>query len=88
MIRRAVSRVLAMVDERQEAEQRARQQVLVDCTDGPPRLAQYLGQGRWKVVSVAAMRIAISFGRTETPSADARQDDRRGLRRRPRGCCS
>ena len=74
VIRRAVSRVLATADERQEAEQRAWQHLLVDCTDGPPRLAQYLGQGpleKW--VSVAAMRIAISFGRTESAERRLRE---------------
>jgi len=43
--------------------------------DGPPRIAQYLGQGpleKW--VSVAAMRVAISFGRTE--SAERRLRDK------------
>jgi RNA polymerase sigma-70 factor, ECF subfamily len=75
VIRRAVSRVLATADERQEAEQRAWQQLLVDCTQGPPRITHYLGQGpleKW--VSVAAMRIAISFGRAE--SAERRLRDK------------
>jgi RNA polymerase sigma-70 factor (ECF subfamily) len=75
VIRRAVSRVLATADERQEAEQRAWQHLLVDEMDGPPRIAQYLGQGpleKW--VSVAAMRVAISFGRTE--SAERRLRDK------------
>jgi RNA polymerase sigma-70 factor, ECF subfamily len=74
VIRRAVSRVLATADERQEAEQRAWQHLLVDCADGPPRLAQYLGQGpleKW--VSVAAMRIAISFGRSESAERRLRE---------------
>jgi len=74
VIRRAVSRVLATADERQEAEQRAWHHLLVDHTDGPPRLAQYLGQGpleKW--VSVAAMRIAISFGRTESAERRLRE---------------
>ena len=74
MIRRAVSRVLATADERQEAEQRAWQHLLVDFTNGPPRLAQYLGQGpleKW--VSVAAMRVAISFGRTESAERRLRE---------------
>ena len=74
VIRRAVSRVLATPDERQEAEQRAWQHLLVDETDGPPRIAQYLGQGpleKW--VSVAAMRVAISFGRTESAERRLRE---------------
>jgi RNA polymerase sigma-70 factor, ECF subfamily len=74
VIRRAVSRVLATADERQEAEQRAWQHLLVDFTDGPPRLAQYFGQGpleKW--VSVAAMRVAISFGRTESAERRLRE---------------
>src|SRR5262245_50844309 len=65
-IRRAVSRVLASPDDRQEAEQRAREHLLVDDAKGAPRIAQYLGQGpleKW--VSVAATRIAISLGRGE-----------------------
>jgi RNA polymerase sigma-70 factor, ECF subfamily len=75
VIRRAVSRVLATADERQEAEQRAWQHLLVDFSNGPPRIAQYLGQGpleKW--VSVAAMRIAITFGRAE--SAERRLRDK------------
>jgi len=67
VVRRAVSRVLATADERQEAEQRAWQQLLLRGTEGPARIGQYLGKGpleKW--VSVAAMRIAISFGRGES----------------------
>ena len=54
VIRRAVSRVLGTADERQEAEQRAWQHLLVGGPDGPARIAQYLGpptsrgcQARW-----------------------------------------
>ncbi|HEY7372548.1 MAG TPA: sigma-70 family RNA polymerase sigma factor [Polyangia bacterium] len=75
VIRRAVSRVLATADERQEAEQRAWQQLLVGGAEGPPRITQYLGQGpldKW--ISVASMRIAISFGRSE--SAERRLRDK------------
>jgi RNA polymerase sigma-70 factor (ECF subfamily) len=76
VIRRAVSRVLGTADERQEAEQRAWQHLLVGGeSDGPPRIGQYLGQGpldKW--ISVAAMRIAISFGRSE--SAERRLRDK------------
>jgi RNA polymerase sigma-70 factor (ECF subfamily) len=74
VIRRAVSRVLATADERQEAEQRAWQHILVEETNGRLRIAQYLGQGpleRW--VSVAAMRVAISFGRTESAERRLRE---------------
>jgi len=75
VIRRAVSRVLATADERQEAEQRAWQQLLSPGTEGPPRIGQYLGKGpleKW--VSVAAMRIAIALGRGE--SAEKRLRDK------------
>jgi RNA polymerase sigma-70 factor (ECF subfamily) len=75
VIRRAVSRVLGTADERQEAEQRAWQHLLVGGLDGPARIAQYLGQGpleKW--ISVASMRVAISFGRSE--SAERRLRDK------------
>jgi len=75
VIRRAVSRVLATADERQEAEQRAWQHLLVGGSDDAPRIGQYLGQGSLdKWISVAAMRIAISFGRSE--SAERRLRDK------------
>ena len=45
VIRRAVSRVLDTADERQEAEQRAWQHLLVEGGDGPARISQYLGRG-------------------------------------------
>ena len=67
VIRRAVSRVLATADERQEAEQRAWQELLARGPEGPPRIGQYLGKGpleKW--VSVASMRIAIALGRGES----------------------
>ena len=73
-IRRGVSRVLSTADERQDAEQRVRHHLLVDFSNGAPRIAQYLGQGpleKW--VSVAAMRIAISFGRAETAERRLRE---------------
>jgi RNA polymerase sigma-70 factor (ECF subfamily) len=66
-IRRAVSRVLTSADEREEAEQRTWQHLLVRERNKLPRIAQYLGQGpleKW--VSVASTRVAISFGRGET----------------------
>ena len=74
VIRRAVSRVLDTNDERQEAEQRARQHLLVEETEGPPRISRYLGQGpleKW--VSVACMRVAISFGRAESAERRLRE---------------
>jgi len=74
VIRRAVSRVLGTADERQEAEQRAWQHLLVGEGDEPPRIGQYQGQGpleKW--VSVAAMRIAISFGRAESAERRLRE---------------
>jgi RNA polymerase sigma-70 factor, ECF subfamily len=68
VIRRAISRVLRAPDERQEAEQRAWQRIFVeDEHGGPPRITQYLGQGRLESwVAVASMRIAVSFGRAES----------------------
>jgi RNA polymerase sigma-70 factor (ECF subfamily) len=74
VIRRAVSRVLDTADERQEAEQRAWQYLLFEGGDGPARISHYLGRGpleKW--VSVAAMRIAISFGRTESAERRLRE---------------
>jgi RNA polymerase sigma-70 factor (ECF subfamily) len=67
IIRRAISRVLKSADERQEAEQRAWDHIVVEGARGAPRITHYLGQGpleNW--VSVAAMRIAVSFGRAES----------------------
>jgi len=76
VIRRAVSRVLATPDERQEAEQQAWQELMGGGDNGaPPRIAQYLGKGpleKW--ISVAAMRIAITIGRAE--SAERRLRDK------------
>ena len=67
VIRRAVARVLATPDERQEAEQRVWHHILIETGDRPPRIAQYAGQGpleSW--VAVASMRVASSFRRAET----------------------
>jgi RNA polymerase sigma-70 factor (ECF subfamily) len=77
VIRRAVSRVLATADERQEAEQQAWQELMGGGDNGAaaPRIAQYLGKGpleKW--ISVAAMRIAITIGRAE--SAERRLRDK------------
>jgi RNA polymerase sigma-70 factor (ECF subfamily) len=67
VIRRGVARVLAAPAEREEAEQRALQRLLVGEADVPPAIGKYLGHGaleRW--VSVVAIRVAISLGRAET----------------------
>jgi RNA polymerase sigma-70 factor (ECF subfamily) len=67
-IRRAASRVLPTRDEREESEQRARQEILTGGEGGSgPRIAEYLGHGpldAW--ISVAAIRVAISLGRSES----------------------
>lgn len=67
VIRRAVSRVLSTPDERQEAEQRVWDHIFVEEARVTPRITNYLGQGpleNW--VSVAAMRVAVSFVRAES----------------------
>ena len=67
VVRRAVARVLAAHDERDEAEQRVRQHLLVGDTGAPPAIGKYLGYGpleNW--VSVVAIRVAISLGRAES----------------------
>jgi RNA polymerase sigma-70 factor (ECF subfamily) len=66
-IRRAASRVLPTRDEREEAEQRARQEILTGVDGAAPRIVEYLGNGpldAW--ISVAAIRVAISLGRSES----------------------
>jgi RNA polymerase sigma-70 factor, ECF subfamily len=66
-IRRATSRVLPTRDEREEAEQRARQLLLIGGGDRGPRIAEYHGRGSLEAwVSVAAIRVAISLGRSES----------------------
>jgi RNA polymerase sigma-70 factor, ECF subfamily len=65
-IRVAVSRVLAGSADRDEAEQRTRQALLVGSDDKPAKIAQYLGHGSlegW--IRIAAIRLAISLGRSE-----------------------
>lgn len=67
VIRRAVARVLAEHDERDEAEQHVRQHLLVGDAGAPPAISKYLGYGpleSW--VSVVAIRVAISLGRAES----------------------
>jgi RNA polymerase sigma-70 factor (ECF subfamily) len=65
-IRRAVSRVLRGTADRDEATQRTRQALLVGSGGAPAKIAQYLGHGpldKW--VGVAAIRHAVSLGRSE-----------------------
>jgi RNA polymerase sigma-70 factor (ECF subfamily) len=67
VIRRAISRLLKTADDRQEAEQRVWHRLFVEDGQRPPRITQYLGRGpleNW--VSVASMRIAVSFLRAES----------------------
>jgi RNA polymerase sigma-70 factor, ECF subfamily len=74
VVRRAVARVLVARDQREEAEQRARQHLLVADGTAPPKIAKYLGYGplaAW--VSVAAIRVAISLGRAETAELRLRE---------------
>jgi RNA polymerase sigma-70 factor (ECF subfamily) len=66
IIHRATARVLADRDDREDAEQRVRQQILVGSHDRGPRIAEYRGEGPLEAwISVAAIRIAISLGRAE-----------------------
>jgi len=74
IVRRAVARVLVARDQREEAEQRARQHLFVADGTAPPKIAKYLGHGpleNW--VSVAAIRVAISLGRAETAELRLRE---------------
>jgi len=74
VVRRAVARVLMARDQREEAEQRARQHLFVADGTAPPKIAKYLGHGpleSW--VSVAAIRVAISLGRAETAELRLRE---------------
>jgi RNA polymerase sigma-70 factor, ECF subfamily len=67
VVRRAVARVLPSSGEREEAEQRTRYHLLVRTEGGPPKIASYRGEGplaSW--VSIAAIRLAVSMGRTAT----------------------
>jgi RNA polymerase sigma-70 factor (ECF subfamily) len=66
VIRRAVGRVLPGASDRDEAEQLTRRALLVGGPDAPPKIAQYLGRGALeKWVSVSAIRVAVSLGRSE-----------------------
>jgi RNA polymerase sigma-70 factor, ECF subfamily len=74
VVRRAVSRVLVARDQREEAEQRARQHLFVADGTAPPKIAKYLGYGPLEAwVSVAAIRVAISLGRAETAELRLRE---------------
>jgi RNA polymerase sigma-70 factor (ECF subfamily) len=67
IVRRAVARVLPTAVEQEEAQQRVRDHLLVRGLNGPPRIASYRGEGPlsgW--VAVAAIRLAVSMGRTAT----------------------
>lgn len=73
-IARAVARVLSAPVEREEAEQRTRDHLLVGDHHAPPKIAQYVGRGplgHW--VSVAAIRVAVSHGRAESSSRRLQQ---------------
>jgi RNA polymerase sigma-70 factor, ECF subfamily len=68
VVRRAVSRVLPDPTDREEAAQRTRHHLLVGTTErNAPNISKYRGHGpleNW--VSVAAIRVAVSFGRSES----------------------
>jgi RNA polymerase sigma-70 factor (ECF subfamily) len=71
-IRRAVARVLAGSAEREDAEARTMDMLLVG--GGQPKLSQYLGQGpleHW--IAVVAIRVAVSMARGETAELRLRQ---------------
>jgi RNA polymerase sigma-70 factor (ECF subfamily) len=73
IIRRAVSRVLPGSADREDAEQRTRRALLVG-DDGSPKIATYLGHGpleNW--VAVTAIRVAVSFGRSESAERRLRE---------------
>jgi RNA polymerase sigma-70 factor, ECF subfamily len=77
VIRRAVSRVVAARDDRDEAEQRVRQHLLVGTGGAGPALAKYPGHvplAKW--ISVVAIRLAISLRRSE--SAERRLREKAG----------
>jgi RNA polymerase sigma-70 factor (ECF subfamily) len=74
-IRRAVSRVFPSAGDREDAEQRVRQHLLVGAPDAGPALAKYPGHAplaKW--IPVVAIRVAISLNRSET--AERRLRDR------------
>jgi len=71
LIRRALGRVLSNPADCEEAVQRAEQMLLAGT---PPKIAQYRGRSRlaqW--AAVAAIRVAVSTGRSESPDRRLRQ---------------
>jgi len=71
IIRRATARVLTSAADREEAEQRTLDTLLVG---NQPKLSQYLGHGpleNW--VSVVAIRVAVSMGRSQSAELRLRQ---------------
>jgi len=67
VIYRAVARIVAAGQDRDEAAQRVRQHLLVGGPGGEPALAKYPGRiplAKW--IPVVAIRIAISLNRSET----------------------
>jgi RNA polymerase sigma-70 factor (ECF subfamily) len=77
VVRRAVSRAVAARDDREEAEQRVRQYLLVAAPGAGPGVARYPGHvalAKW--VSVVAIRVAISLKRSE--SAEQRLREKAG----------
>ena len=71
VIRRAVGRVLSNPADCDEAVRQAERTLL---TGKPPQIAQYRGRSRlaqW--VAVAAIRVAVSTGRSESPDRRLRQ---------------
>jgi len=74
VMRRAVARVLSSPAEQEEVIQRARQLLLVGDESRPPKIATYAGNGpleSW--VAVAAIRLAVSYGRTDTAERRLRE---------------
>jgi RNA polymerase sigma-70 factor, ECF subfamily len=74
VIRRAVARVTPANRDRDEAEQRVRQHLLVGERDAGPAIAKYRGNvplAKW--ISVVAIRVAISLKRTESAEQRLRQ---------------
>ena len=68
-----MSRVLLGSADREDAEQRTRRVLLVG-DDGSPKIAKYLGHGpleSW--VAVTAIRVAVSFGRSESAERRLRE---------------
>jgi RNA polymerase sigma-70 factor, ECF subfamily len=76
-IRRVVARVVVAPDDRQDAEQRVRQHLLVGERGAGPAIAKYPGRGplaKW--IPVVAIRVALSLNRSE--SVERRLRDKAG----------